>query len=54
MVPGVREMIMECARGQLYKYCQSFIEEAVDLEIQPVMEYEEAINAYRSEITYVH
>ena len=50
MVPGVREMIMECARGQLYKYCQSFIEEADDLEIQPVMEYEEAINAYRSEI----
>lgn len=50
MVPGVREMIVECARGHLYKYCQSFIEETDDIEIQPVLEYEEAINAYRNEI----
>ncbi|XP_063422901.1 forkhead-associated domain-containing protein 1-like isoform X2 [Mytilus trossulus] len=50
MIPGVREMIVECARGHLYKYCQSFIEEAEELEIQPVLEYEEAINAYRTEM----
>lgn len=50
MVPAVREMIVECARSHLYKYCQSFVEETEEIEIQPVLEYEEAIRSYKSEI----
>ncbi|KAK3087221.1 hypothetical protein FSP39_003279 [Pinctada imbricata] len=50
MIPSVRESLVDCVRDHLYKYCRSFVEEMGDMEIRPIMEYEENIKANRKEI----
>ena len=50
MIPNIRNELVSCTKKHVYKYCQSFEEDAKPTEISPVKDYASFIESQKAEI----
>ncbi|XP_041370845.1 uncharacterized protein LOC121384503 [Gigantopelta aegis] len=50
MIPNMRNELVSCIKKHVYKYCQSFEEDAQPMEIAPVTEYASFIESQKQDI----